>query len=184
MPVMISLLRAVNLGGHNKVRMDALRLLYESLGLRDVQTYIQSGNVIFRTAARDNGRLALRIEQAIERSFGFRSSIVVRSIAELREVIQRNPFAARTGMDPRRLLVTFLATEPTPEAREKTAAIRTEPEEIRLDGRHLYIYFPNGMGRSKLSPTLLEKAVGAIGTGRNWNTVTRLLELAEKLEIR
>jgi uncharacterized protein (DUF1697 family) len=179
---MISLLRAVNLAGYNKVRMDALRLLYESLGLRDVQTYIQSGNVIFRTGARDNVRLAIRIEQAIERSFGFRSSVVVRSVAELREVIQRNPFAAQAATDPSKLLVTFLATEPTLAARDKTAAIAVEPEEIRIDGRHLYVYFPNGMGRSKLSPNLIEKTLGAIGTGRNWNTVTKLLELAEKLE--
>src|SRR5271169_5370505 len=93
MIVVISMLRGVNVGGHNKIKMDALRTLYESLGLRDPQTFIQSGNVIFRTEEHDLVRLARRIEDAIERRFGFRPNVIVRTASELRDVIARNPFA-------------------------------------------------------------------------------------------
>jgi uncharacterized protein (DUF1697 family) len=182
MAVVISLLRAVNVGGHNNIRMEALRALYESLKLRDSQTYLQSGNVVFRTDERDLPKLARRIEQAIERSFGFRPDVIVRTSAELRAAIAGNPFAARPGIDPSRLLVTFLATDPGQEARDKVLNLKTDPEELRIDGREVYIYFPNGMGRPKLSWPAIERALKTSGTGRNWNSVTKLLEIAEKLE--
>src|SRR5215472_10120780 len=119
MPVVISLLRGVNLGGRNKVKMEALRGLYESLGMQNVQTHIQSGNVVFRTKERDLARLSRLIEGGIEKKFGFRTDVILRTPAELREVIARNPFAQRPAVDPSRLLVTFLAADPDPEGREK-----------------------------------------------------------------
>lgn len=182
MSVVISMLRGVNVGGHHKIQMDALRALYASLGLRDAQTYVQSGNVIFRAAGQDVVLLPKRIEDGIERSFGFRPVVIVRTPSELRDVIAGNPFATRPGIDPSRLLVTFLARDPAPEAREKARRIRADPEELWIGGRELYIYFPNGMARPKLSVALLEKTLQTPGTGRNWNTVRRLLELAERLE--
>ena len=181
MAVIISLLRAVNVTGYNKVKMDALRELYESLGLRGAQTYIQSGNVVFRTNAQDLVRLQKRIEDAIEKSFGFRTSVVLRSSAELKDVIRRNPFAKRSGIEPNRLVVSFLAGEPGPESKEKIVQIKVGPEELYLDGRELYIYYTGGMGTSKLTPAVLERALKVPGTARNWNTVTKLLEMAENL---
>ena len=181
MPAIVSMLRGVNVGGHNMIKMDALRALYESLGLRDAQTYVQSGNVVFRTQARDLALLSKKIEDGIERGFGFRPSVILRTSSELRDVIARNPFAKRDGIEPGKLVVTFLAGDPAPDARAKLLSIKTGPEELRMDGRELYIYFPDGMGRSKLPP-LLEKALRVPGTGRNWNSVTKLLELAERLE--
>jgi len=182
MAVAISMLRGVNVGGHNCIKMQSLRAMYESLGLRDAQTYVQSGNVVFRTTARDLVQLAKRIEAKIEQTYSFRPTVIVRSPIELREAIQRNPFAARLGIDPSRLLITFLATDPSPEAREKMLGIQADPEELRIDGREVYAYFPNGIGRAKLSPALIERTLKTPGTGRNWNTVTKLLEIAEKLE--
>ena len=182
MTVAISLLRGINVGGHKSIKMEALRALYESLGLRGAQTYVQSGNVVFRTAARDLAPLARRIEARIEQTFGFRPAVMVRSSSELREVIRRNPFAARRGIEPGKLLVTFLAADPIPDAREKLLDIKADPEELRIEGRELYAYYPNGIGRAKLSAALIEKALKMPGTGRNWNTVTKLLEIAEKLE--
>jgi uncharacterized protein (DUF1697 family) len=161
--------------------MDALRALYESLGLRDPQTYVQSGNVVFKTEEKGLAVLAKRIEDAIERKFGFRPGVILRSTAELRDVIARNPFAKRSGIDASKLLVTFLAAAPGPEAREEILRIKAGPEELRIGGRELYVYFPDGMGRSKVWPAI-EKALKKAGTGRNWNTVTKLLEIAEKLE--
>src|SRR5665811_2227083 len=104
MPVIISMLRGVNVGAHNRIKMDALRALYESLGLRDPQTYVQSGNVVFRTDKRDLVALAKRIEDAIEQGFGFRPTVILRTSGELREVIARNPFAKRRGIEPTKLL--------------------------------------------------------------------------------
>src|SRR5450755_1423488 len=177
MPVIISLLRAVNLAGHNKVKMDALRALYESLGFRNAQTYVQSGNVIFKSNAQDMVRLGKRIEDGIEKSFGFRTGVVLRSSAELKDIIRRNPFAKRSGIEPNKLVVSFLAGEPAPEAREKVLQIKVGPEELYLDGRELYIYYRDGIGTSKLTPALLERAIKVSGTARNWNTVTKLLEM-------
>jgi uncharacterized protein (DUF1697 family) len=182
MAVLISMLRGVNVGGHHKIKMDALRALYESLKLRDPQTYIQSGNVIFRTEERDLVLLAKRVENGIERSFGFRPHVIVRTTSEMRDAIARNPFATRRGIHPSKLLITFLASDPGPEARDQVSKIKAEPEELRIDGRELYIYFPNGMARPKVSWAVLEKTLKTTGTGRNWNTVTKLLEIAERLE--
>jgi uncharacterized protein (DUF1697 family) len=180
MAVVICLLRGVNVGGHHKIRMEALRALCESLGLEAPETYVQSGNVVFNTKERNLTRLARRMEEAIERTFGFPAPVVLRSAAELRSVVARNPFAAREGIEPAKLIVTFLAADPPPEARAKLLQIQANPEELRLDGRELYIYFPNGAGQSKLPVASLERAMRAKGTARNWNTILRLLDLAEE----
>jgi uncharacterized protein (DUF1697 family) len=182
MTVVISMLRGVNVGGHNKIKMEALRALYESMKLREAQTYVQSGNVIFRTDERDIALLTKRIEDGIERKFGFRPNVILRTAAEMREVIARNPFAKRRGIEPSKLLVTFLGSDPGAEAREKILQIKCDPEELRIEGRELYIYFPNGIGRSKLSWAGLEKTLKTPGTARNWNSVTQMLEMAENLE--
>lgn len=182
MTVAISMLRGINLASHKRIKMEGLRALYSSLGLRDPQTYVQSGNVIFKTAERDFAKLARRIEAGIEGAFGFRSDVIIRTSSELKDVIARNPFASRSGIEPNRLLVTFLATDPSPEAREKINKMKTDPEELWMDGRELFIYFPNGMGRTKLQLAALEKALKTPCTGRNWNSVTKMLAMAEKIE--
>ncbi len=181
MTVVISMLRGVNVGGHNQIKMEALRDLYGTLGLRDVQTHVQSGNVVFRTDAKNIAPLARRIEDAIERKFGFRPSVILRTPSDLRDVIARNPFAKRQGIDASKLLVTFLSTTPSSEVRDEVLRVKTSGEEVRADGREVYIYFPDGMGRSKVWPAI-EKALKKSGTGRNWNTVTKLLEIAEGLD--
>jgi uncharacterized protein (DUF1697 family) len=143
---------------------------------------VQSGNVIFRTDGRDLVRLCKRIENGIEKTFGFRSDVILRTPAELRDVIARNPFASRGGIEPKRLAVTFLASDPGQEAREKLLAIKAESEEVRIEGRELYIYYPNGMARPKLTWPIIERTLKTSGTSRNWNTVTKLLEIAERFE--
>jgi len=182
MSVIISMLRGVNVGGHNKIKMDELRALYESLKLQGAQTHVQSGNVIFKSGERDLAALTKRIQNAIERKFGFRPNVILRTAAEMREVIARNPFAKRRGIEPSKLLVSFLASDPGAEAREKVRQMKCDPEELRIEGREMYVYFPNGMGRSKLSLVRLEKTLKTPGTARNWNSVTKMLEMAEKLE--
>jgi len=181
MAVLVSMLRGVNVGGHNKVGMSELRVLYESLGLQEPQTYVQSGNVVFRSKERKAAAVAKQIEDAIEQRFGFRCDVIVRTPAELKDVIAGNPFAKRRSIDPGKLLVTFLANQPAAEARDQVLKMKTDPEELHIDGREVFIYFPNGMGRSKLSWPAIGKKLGTTGTGRNLNSVIKLLEIAERL---
>lgn len=182
MPVIICMLRGVNVGGHNLIKMDALRALCESLDLQQAQTYVQSGNIVFKTKEKNLTRLAERIGSEILRNFKFRPEVILRTASDLRKVIARNPFANRRDIEPGKLLVSFLASDPGAEARQQFLRIEADPEELHIDGRELYIYFPNGQGRTKLSFPLIERTLNTPGTGRNWNTVTRLLEMAEKLE--
>ena len=156
--IVISMLRGINVGGHHLIKMDALRAMYESLGLKPVQTYVQSGNVVFRTKDRNLTKLAKRIEDTIEKEFGFRPAVILRSIAELRQAIGNNPFADRNGIEPNRLLVNFLAADPDASAHENLQLIKIDPEELHLNGRELFVYFPNGMGRSKLPWAKIDKA--------------------------
>ena len=172
------------MGGHHSIRMEELRELYESLGLRYAQTYVQSGNVVFRTDARDFTRLSKRIADAIEQRFTFRPGVILRTAADLRAVIAANPFASRRDLDPSRLVVQFLAGEPPADARERILRIESEPEELRMEGRELYIYYPNGMARPKVAWTVIERILQTPCTGRNWNTVRKLLEMAESLDAR
>jgi len=181
MPVIICMLRGVNVGGHNMIKMDALKALCVSLKLKDPQTYVQSGNVIFRTEEKDQEKLTLRIQDAIEKAHGFRPGVMLRTAAELQQVVARNPFAKRSGIEPGKLLVNFLVSNPGKQAREKALAIKIGPEEMHLIGREAYIYFPNGQGRSKFPWAAIERALGTSGTGRNWNSVTKMLAMTESM---
>lgn len=175
------MLRGVNVGGNNIVKMDALRTLYQSLGFQDVQTYVQSGNVVFRTKRGDAAAVSKRIGDGIEKTFGCRVSVILRTAAELRSVVARNPFHARPDVPPNRLLVTFLSSHPSAEARAGIPKLKCAGEEMHLDGLELYCFYPIGIGQSK-APALIDRTLKVPGTARNWNTVTKLLEMAEALE--
>jgi len=176
------MLRGVNVGPHNRIRMDELRALYASLRLSDPRTYVQSGNVIFRTKEKNSPELARKIQDAIEKKFGFAPAAILRTPEEFRKTIVANPFAKRKDIHPGRLLVTFLASEPSAEGRAAVLALDPGPEELHLIGRELYIYFPNGAGRSKLQWSSLDKKLETVGTARNLNSVTKMLEIAEQME--
>jgi uncharacterized protein (DUF1697 family) len=154
MPVLISMLRGVNLGSHNRIKMDALRGLYESLHLEEPRTYEQSGNVIFRTQFRTQeknlAQLAKKIQSAIEKAFACRPEVILRTVDELRNAVGNSPFAKRSSLEPSKILITFLAEVPGSEAQDKLTALKNHPEELHLRGRELYIYFPDGVGKSKL----------------------------------
>jgi uncharacterized protein (DUF1697 family) len=184
MPVLISMLRAVNVGGHAKIKMDALRALYSALKFENPQTYVQSGNVIFKTSERDLEAIAKRIQKAIERKFGCCPEVILRTTEEFRAVVSNNPFAKRSNIEPGKLLVTFLATDPGDAARGNLRNQKFQPEELHVSGRELYIYFPNGAGKSKLPWARIDKILQTSGTGRNWNSVTKLLQLAEAMQAR
>lgn len=182
MPAIISMLRGVNVGGHNVVKMEALRGLYESVNLKSPKTFVQSGNVVFLSKETNLQSLSRRIQEAIESNFGFRPDVILRSSRDMRHVIARNPFAGRHGIEPGKLQVMFLASEPAEQARESLLKLDTKGEELHFRASEVYIYFRNGMGKTKLSMLAVERALSSSFTGRNWNTVTKLMELAESLE--
>ena len=182
MPVLISMLRGVNVGPHNRIKMEILRSVYESLGLEDPRTYVQSGNVIFRTKERNLVQLAKKIEDAIEKKCKCRPGVILRTTDEFRKTIAATPFADRSELDPGKILITFLAAEPPKETLANLAKFEKYPEELHLKGRELYIYFPNGAGKSKLPWSSVEKLFTVTGTARNWNSVTKMLTMADEME--
>jgi uncharacterized protein (DUF1697 family) len=144
---------------------------------------MQSGNVIFHTKEKNLASLAGKIQTAIEKKFGFRPEVILRTPEELRKAIAANPFAGRRDIEPGNLLVTFLAADPGPDARAALDRFKDYPEELHLKGRELYIYFPSGAGRSKLPWSSVEKFLKVTGTARNWNSVTKMLAMAEEMEV-
>ena len=181
MPVLICLLRGVNIGSHHKIKMEDLRTICTGLKLSGTKTHLQSGNAVFRCDERDLAALADKIESCIERKYGFRPEVLLRTIPEMREIIARNPFARRKGIEPSKLVVVFLEDEPSSDARQALLRMDIAPEELHVIGRQLYIYFPNGQARPKISWPQVAKILKTPTTARNWNTVTKLLELSEGL---
>lgn len=180
MGTIISMLRGVNVGGHNQIKMEALRSLYESLGFKDPQTYVQSGNIVFKTEERNLIQLANRIKNAIEKKFGFGPDVVLRTASDWKDLVARYPFAKGRGLNPGKVGVVFFAEAPTAAACDDLLLTKVDDEEVHVAGREFYIYFPRGMGQSKLFAAIGRKLKS--GTARNWNTVTQLLEMANKLE--
>ena len=172
----VAMLRGINVGGKTKVPMADLRAALADMGLDDVSTYIQSGNVIFRSSISPS-TLPPAIEHAIDGAFGLAVKVVVRTSAELAGVVKHNPLVGG-GRDLTKLHVTFLASQP---AAARMAHIEAEaflPDEIRVLGREVYLHCPAGYGRTKLNNAFLERTLGTVGTTRNWNTVTTLARMS------
>jgi uncharacterized protein (DUF1697 family) len=176
MATYVAMLRGINVGGRAKVAMAELRQLFADLGHTDVQTYIQSGNVVFATrAARE--RVAVDLEQRIGADLGVDVTVVLRTAQDLARIVAKNPFVGR-GADPSTLHVTFLAGAAGSGAAGRLDAPDAGPDELIVAGRDVYLHCPNGYGRTKLNNTFIERRLGARATTRNWRTVTKLLELA------
>lgn len=176
----VALLRGINVGGNKKVPMAQLRALVEGLGFTGVTTLLQSGNVVFTSKAKKKpADLEKQLERAIEGEFGFDVSVLVRTRDELAAAIAANPLEGAEEA-PSKFLVTFLSGKPEPEALKKLDPMAYQPDEFKVVGRELYARFPNGIGRSKLAAVLASARLGVTATARNWATVTKLLELADR----
>lgn len=171
----VALLRGINVGGKNRLPMAALSAMFERAGGRDVRTYIQSGNVVFRAGARDAAQVGKRVSAAIERELGLRVPLVIRSAPELRAVAARNPFLG--AEDPARLHVAFLADLPRAAAGAALDPRRSPPDRFVLRGRELFLCCPDGIGRTRLTNDYLDRTLGTVSTVRNWKTVLALCEL-------
>lgn len=178
----VALLRGINVGAGNPLQMGKLRGICGSLGLEDTVTYLQSGNAIFRTNDTDLAEIAKELETTIKAECGIETPIALRTVAELEAIVAANPFAGRADINPARLLVTFLFQDPGDEGRAAIPSVETYGEEVFALGRELYVYYVNGVGKTKLKERHLNKVLGTTGTSRNWNTVTGILELARNLE--
>jgi uncharacterized protein (DUF1697 family) len=173
----IVLSRGINLAGRNRIAMPELREALTRAGFDDVSTYLQSGNVVLSSDAPPD-EVARACRREIADRFGFDIAVVVRSLNELAGVVKRNPLAG-VAIDPKRYQVTFLDGELAPDIAGKLEALPFEGEEFVVDGREIYAWHPDGVGRSKLASFLVGRRLGVTGTARNWTTVTKLLELAD-----
>ncbi|MFD9934182.1 DUF1697 domain-containing protein [Streptomyces massasporeus] len=173
-----ALLRGINVGGSRKVPMADLRTLLADLGLGDVRTYLQSGQAVFSSGHGDEESLAGEIARAIEKRFGFGVDVIVRDHAYLRAIADACPFPA-ADLEPKQLHVTYFSAPVTPDRFAEIDQKAYLPEEFRLGDRALYLYAPDGLGRSKLAEHLSKPRItkGVIGTSRNWNTVVKLVEM-------
>ncbi|GAA2251527.1 DUF1697 domain-containing protein [Streptomyces atrovirens] len=175
-----ALLRGINVGGSRKVPMAELRALVDGLGHDGVRTHLQSGQAVFTAAHGDEESLAAELSAAIERHFGFAVDVIVRDHAYLKGIVDACPFPAGE-LEPKQLHVTYFSAPVTPERFAEIDQQACLPEEFRLGDRALYLYAPNGLGRSGLAEHLARPRInkGVVATSRNWNTVRRLVELTE-----
>ena len=178
MGVYIGLLRAVNLGAHNKIAMSDLRDLVTGLGMQDAQSLLQSGNLVFRSDAPTTAKLEELLQEAAAKRLGLKTDFFVRSVRDWKAIVAANPFPAEAKRDPSHLLVMFLKEAPARAAVTALQQAISGREVVRARGREAYITYPDGIGRSRLTTSLIEKALGTRGTGRNWNTVVKLGALA------
>jgi len=172
--MIISMLRGINVSGQKTIRMPDLKALYESLGFTQVATYLQSGNVIFDCAILEASTVAGSIEKAIERHFGFTVSVFIRNRDDFGRIIEGNPFLTQRNEDIERLHVTFLSALPSAAALKNLETPIDTTDEYFLSGKEIYLFCPNGYGRTKLSNTFFEKKLKVAATTRNWKTVSAL----------
>lgn len=174
MPVHISLLRAINVGGRKLVIMAEVRDLLRELGFQDARSLRQTGNLVFRSNALTGSELEDYLENEVEKRFNLRTTFLVRTKQEWKRIIADNPFRDEAKRDAAHLLVMVLKRPPSAEEVQALQEAITGPEIVRVHDKQAYIVYPTGIGRSRLTNVLLEKKLGTRGTGRNWNTVLKL----------
>ncbi len=174
MKAYVALLRGVNVAGHARVSMKELRTCFESMGLERVRTYIQSGNIVFEQKSASVTGLVERLERGIKAKFGLDVHVIVRTMEEMSKVIENTPFRAQ---EQDRAHVTFLSAEPEDVPAKEIEAAKDRLEKFLVSGREVYLYCPNGYGRSKLSNSFFEKKLKVSATTRNWRTVNVLYKM-------
>jgi|ERR1019366_2939539 uncharacterized protein (DUF1697 family) len=176
----LALLRGINVGGKNKLPMSDLAKIFETSGCGKVRTFIQSGNVIFTAGSKTCDTLAVKVASAISDRFGYRTPVILRTADQLRQIVANNPYL--TAGEPtedllKTLHVMFLADLPAPERVTLLDPDRSPPDTFTVRGQEVYLKLPNGAGNSKLTNAWFDSRLQTVSTSRNWNTVTRLLEM-------
>jgi len=176
----ISILRGINVSGQKLIKMDDLRKLYENLGFRNVTTYVQSGNVVFKADDYEQSDFEQRISQQIQKDFGFEVPVIVLTIDKLKQIIDNNPFLDDPNKEHSHLHVTFLSSKPEHYDNETIESKKQNGEEISFSENVIYIYCPNGYGRTKLTNNFLESKLKVMATTRNWKTINELFKIANQ----
>ena len=177
METYISLLRGINVSGQKKVNMKELKAVYESLGLDDVRTYIQSGDVVFNYKKSAPAKLIKQIEESIAAHFGFDVPVQIRTQKQMQQIIDANPFKKELADEGDKIYVIFLAEEPAKANLEKMNSLSYQPEQFVISGTTIYFYCPNGYGNANLNNNLFENKLKVSATARNWRTVNVLAEM-------
>ena len=177
MPAYIAMLRGINVSGHKIIRMEQLRASFGDLGFANVKTYVQSGNIVFETPDDSTAGVSKKIEQKIQRDFGFSVPVFLRTSKELEQTVRHNPFLKDPAIDQSKLHVTFLLEAPSKAALAQLQPLAAKQEQFRIIGRDIYLYCPDGYGNTKLSNTAIEKKLSIGATTRNWKTVNTLLAM-------
>ncbi|NOY08078.1 MAG: DUF1697 domain-containing protein [Spirochaetes bacterium] len=175
----ISILRGINVSGRKKIKMDGLKSLYELLGFQNVVTYIQSGNIIFDATVKNKAGLKTKIEEAIERKYKFHVPVEIRTNREIEDIIKNRPFGpVDLTENGTKVLLTFLSSKPSEDRVSDIQKYAVTPEKLVVREKEVYLYCPNGYGKSKLSNTFLEHKLGVEATTRNWKSLHKLYELS------
>jgi uncharacterized protein (DUF1697 family) len=177
MPIYVAMLRGINVGGNKRIKMDRLRASFEALGFEQAQTYIQSGNVVFKAGKPAPAALSKKIEERIVMDFGFSAPVILRTSQEMAETIANNPYLKEPGIDSEKLHVMFLAEVPTPDAFKELARLTTKPDRSLSSGKEIYFHLPNGVAHSSLANNPIERRLLKFATLRNWRTANALHQM-------
>jgi uncharacterized protein (DUF1697 family) len=178
MTTYIALLRAVNVGGTSKISMTDLKAMLADLGFGNPQSLLQTGNLVFQSKEPSSEKLEAKLEKAAAERFGLTSDVVIRTASEWQQAIAANPFKKEAANDPSHLLIMPLKQAPAKKAVQDLQTAIHGRETVAAVGRELFIVYPDGIGRSKLTNKLIETRLQTRGTGRNWNTALKIAALA------
>jgi len=182
MPILISLLRGINVGGNKKIKMADLRDLYASLGFEKTKTLLQSGNAVFQTEMDDLAQIQAHIQDGIQDRFGFDVYVILRTPEEFQAIVDNHPFTEEQINDPRKLSFAYLDEQPDDSAIDDLRDNNPGREAIHAGDRVLYMFYPDGKGRSKLDNNRIERTLKVKATARNWNTTMKIVALLDAFE--
>jgi uncharacterized protein (DUF1697 family) len=176
----IAILRGINVSGQKKILMEDLRDLLKEMKLQDAKTYIQSGNIVFKSEGKlSNEKLAAKIESGIKKKFGFDVPVIVRSEAEWKKAMASNPFLKDKKANPERMYITFLSAAPEKKLADDLRSFSSQPDQFHIAGSEIFLHCPVSYGETKLSNNFFEKKLKVKATTRNWKTVNALLEMCK-----
>src|SRR5438093_5130289 len=175
------MLRGINVSGHKTIKMQDLRTICDKLGYGNVQTYVQSGNIVLETRKGTPANLSKQISKAIQDVYGFEVPAFIRTLEEMQRIISANRFLKEKNIDQSKLHVTFLSETPQTDSLRELGKVPAGQDRFHTDHYEIYLHCPNGYGRTKLSNTMIEKTLMVAATTRNWRTCNTLLEMATRL---
>ncbi len=176
--IYVAFLRGINVGGHKKIKMADLRLILEGLGYNDVTTYIQSGNVVFKSDVDDQGKLETQISEAIKTRYGFEVPVLVKTRSALKHIVDNNPFADPEDLATNKIYFVLLKGIPTKEDIKTTSTIIFDNEKFKITSECVYIRYALGAGKAKCNSNFFESKLKVISTSRNYRTMTKLIEMS------